>query len=114
MFIFFLFNTHSQHPQWLIFSWIIFSSFTTSLILLYLKKIPLSPEIFGKNYLGSMAHNYISVLLKTPRMMAKPNLITSVWKHICGVLHLTGKISGLNGYPWLNGGITHLTIPLLE
>jgi len=47
---FFLFNIHSQHPQWLRFLWIIFSNFMACLILLYMTKIPLSPAIFGKKY----------------------------------------------------------------
>jgi hypothetical protein len=113
MLIFFLFNIHSHHPQWLRFSWIIFSCFRTCLILLYLIDIPFSVQIFGKNYSGSSEHNYISVLLITPIIMAKPKLSTSVWKHICGVFHLTEKINGISGYPEMNGGITHISIPLL-
>jgi hypothetical protein len=46
----FLFNIHSQRPQWLIFLWIIFSNFVACLILLYMIEIPISPTIFGKKY----------------------------------------------------------------
>jgi hypothetical protein len=61
MLIFVLSNTHSQHPQWLEFSWIISSSFMACLILLSLTEIPLLPTIFWKNCFISRAPNFISV-----------------------------------------------------
>jgi hypothetical protein len=82
MLIYVLFNTHSLHPQWLNFSWIISSSFMACLIPLSLTEIPLSPTIFGKNCSGYRAPNCISAQHIIPRLMVKLKLSTSVWKHI--------------------------------
>jgi hypothetical protein len=111
--IYVLFKTRSPHPHWLKFLWIIYSNFMTYLVLLSLTKIQLSPAIFGKNCLGSREPNCISTSSIILRLMAKLKFSTSVLKHICGVLYLTGKINGISGYPSLNGGTTHLTILLL-
>jgi hypothetical protein len=72
--------------------------------------IQLSLAIFGKNFLGSRGPNCISTLSIIHKLMDKLKLSTSVWKHICSVFHPTEKLSGLSGYPFLNGGTTHLTI----
>jgi hypothetical protein len=64
------------------FSWIMSSSFTTCLILLFLIEIPLSPTIFGKNCSGYRAPSCISTPPIIPRLMVKLKLSTNVWKHI--------------------------------
>jgi hypothetical protein len=60
MFISVLFITHLPPPLWLNFSWIMSSIFMACLILLFLIKIPLSLEIFGKKCSGYRAPNFIS------------------------------------------------------
>ena len=82
MLIFAPFNTHLQHPQWLKSSWIRSSSFMECRTLLFLITTQLSQENFGKNYSRYEAQNFISTQLIIPRLMAKWNLSTSVWKHI--------------------------------
>jgi hypothetical protein len=69
------------------------------LILLSLTWIPHSQTIFGKNCLSYMEQIYISAPPIIPKLMTKLKLSTSVWKHICGVLHLIDNISVLSGYP---------------
>jgi hypothetical protein len=116
MLIFVLFNTRSPHPQWLNFLWIIYSKSMACLILLSLIVIQHSPAIFGKNCSSSREPNFISSPPIIPKLMDKLKLSTSVWKHICGVLHRTNKINGPNSYPlaewWYNTSYhttTHMT-----
>jgi hypothetical protein len=78
MLIYVLFNTHSLHPQWLKFSWIISSSFMECLIPLSLTEIPLSPAIFGNNCSGYRVPNCISSQHIIPRLMIKLKLSTSI------------------------------------
>jgi hypothetical protein len=76
------FNTRLRHPRWLKFSWIRYSSFMEFLTLLFLIANQISQAIFGKNCSRYKAPNCISAQLIIPRLMAKWNLSTSVWKHI--------------------------------
>jgi hypothetical protein len=87
-----------KHPEWLKYSRIISSRFMAYLILFSLEEIPLSPVIFGKNCSSYRAPNCILAQPIIHIQMDKLKFSTSVWKHICGVLHLRGKIGGLSGY----------------
>jgi hypothetical protein len=96
--LFFLLKTHLQHSLWLNFSWIRSSSFMACCILLFFIVNQLSPIIFGKKCSSYKAPNCISTQLIIPTLMVKLKFSTNVWKHILGVFHWKGRISGLNGY----------------
>jgi hypothetical protein len=54
---------------------------------------------FWQEFSSYKAPDYISTIPIIPKLMTKLKLSTSVWKHICSVLHLIDNIDGLSGYP---------------
>jgi hypothetical protein len=96
------------------FSWTISSNYMEFPNLLSPTVIEFSQANSRKYYSCSREPLYISTLPIIPRLMVKPKLSTSSWKHICGASRLNDILNGFNGYHSLNGGRIQLTmVPLV-